>query len=432
MEVRTFRAASLQAALQQVRETLGPDASILQTRERRPGPLGFFKKSMVEVEASVDFSVASRFGVRTPAMPASATSQQPPTSPATDSVLSDSTAGPLPLHNSTSDSPALSSRVSGNLTPGADNPLEDHPTARPPSMALGQHQRIGEGSTSPQAPRVQTPSSHAGLSATMLEMLTELLDNGVPAHQAQTLIEEVCNICTPSQQQDTWLVKGQISQIVARDLKVSGSIEVQPNSSKVVALVGPTGVGKTTTLAKIAAGFRFDLGLDVGLITLDTFRLGAVDQLLQYAELISAPLEVVNSPDQVTGALQRLRECDLILIDTAGRSPRDSEQIGMLGDFLHAAQPDATHIVLSATSSAAHAQETLRKFDRVRATNLIVTKIDEAAQFGSWLPFLREQPLPISYITTGQHVPEDILVASRRRLSSMILGHTHHQEASVG
>lgn len=262
----------------------------------------------------------------------------------------------------------------------------------------------------------------------MLEVQSDLLTSGVKQRLASSLLMEADGSLDAAQRDDVWAIRGRIGQLVAAKLKVSGSIDlknVDRAGPMVVALVGSTGVGKTTTLAKIAAGFRFDLGCRVGLITMDTFRLGAVDQLLQYAELISAPLEVVSSPEQVAQALDRLSECDLVLLDTAGRAPRDAEQLAELRKFLGIARPQATHLVVSATSSTAYVEETLRHFSQLSPTNLLITKLDEAVAFGSWLQLLHNCPLPISYLTTGQHVPQDIAVASSRRITSLLLGTNH-------
>jgi flagellar biosynthesis protein FlhF len=194
----------------------------------------------------------------------------------------------------------------------------------------------------------------------------------------------------------------------------------------VVALVGPTGVGKTTTLAKLAAGFHFDQGTTVGFVTLDTFRLGAVDQLQKYADLLGAPCEVVSAPDQMLPALDRLSHCQLILIDTAGRSPRDGAQLDALNDFLRVAAPSQIHLVLSAASAQSHAQMALEQFAAVHPTHLLLTKLDESTCLGSWYRLLSSGTWPLSYLTTGQHVPEDILVANRRRVASLILGQSSH------
>ncbi len=434
MEVRTFRAASLQEALQQVRESLGPDASVLHTRQVRRGPLSLFSKPIVEVEASRDVPVASRFAT-TGSQPKRDSQPGPRTPPPGGPSASQTQAPPQP-HTA---SPAAFARVQASPLPGPPefppSPQQATPLPtyadlhRPTEIPSAVAERFVADSyrTTPaerSSPSEATPPS--SMTPAMFEVLSELLDGGVAPQLARQLLTEAATMSTQPQQNDPWLVKGQICQQLAAQLKVSGTVDIADGEQQIVALVGPTGVGKTTTLAKIAAGFRFDLGCDVGLITLDTFRLGAVDQLLQYAELISAPLEVVSSPDQVTGALQRLRECDLVLLDTAGRAPGDTEQLAVLQDFLRAAEPDATHLVLSATSSTAHTRDTLAKFSVLNPTNLLITKLDEAVGFGAWLSVLRETNLPVSYLTTGQHVPQDIAVATSRRLASMLLGHSHH------
>ncbi len=119
-----------------------------------------------------------------------------------------------------------------------------------------------------------------------------------------------------------------------------------------VALVGPTGVGKTTTIAKLAANFRLRDGIRMGLVTVDTYRIAAVEQLRTYAEIIDLPMKVVTSPREMRRALEELQGLDLILIDTAGRSPRDELKIQELKSLLNEAQVDEVHLVLSLTVAA--------------------------------------------------------------------------------
>jgi flagellar biosynthesis protein FlhF len=415
MEVYTFRAESLQAALQQVRHSLGPDASVLNTRELRRSRLGIFSKTMVEVEATLDVAVVSRFSEA--AKRPSSTVAQLPSHPR----LEQNAATTQAASSSWSRSEAATSAVphSANSLPGSNS--------RHAGMEAGDL----SGTLNSQGD-FRAPARDSGrMSPAMFEVLSELLDGHVDPILARELLSEAGESCTAAEAHDPWLIRGRLSQLVGAKLNVSGSLEATPGKQQVVAMVGPTGVGKTTTLAKIAAGFRFDVGSQVGLITLDTFRLGAVDQLLQYAELISAPLEVVSSPDQVGNALQRLQQCDLVLLDTAGRAPRDAEQLSVLSDFLRCAKPDATHLVLSATSSVAHAEEAWKQFSVLQPSNLLITKLDEAVGFGSWLSFLRQSNLPISYLTTGQHVPQDIIVASTRRLASLLLTNGQQQGQAV-
>jgi flagellar biosynthesis protein FlhF len=189
-----------------------------------------------------------------------------------------------------------------------------------------------------------------------------------------------------------------------------------------VALVGPTGVGKTTTIAKLAANFRLRERRRVGLITVDTYRVAAVEQLRTYADIIDLPMEIVATPREMHQALARMADLDLVLMDTAGRSPRDEVKILELRAMLAEAAPDEVHLVLSSVASAASLAKTAEQFAAVGTTALVLTKLDEAASLGNLLPLVRSSRLPLSYVTHGQNVPDDIAPADAGRLARGILG----------
>ena len=191
---------------------------------------------------------------------------------------------------------------------------------------------------------------------------------------------------------------------------------------RLVALVGPTGVGKTTTIAKLAANFRLREKRRVGLITVDTYRIAAVEQLRTYADIIDLPMEVVSTPREMHQAVARMADLDLILMDTAGRSPRDEVQIQELKSMLAEAMPDEVHLVLSSVASAKSLANTAEQFAAVGTTALVLTKLDEAASLGNLLPLVRSSRLPLSYLTHGQNVPDDIAPADAGRLARLILG----------
>jgi flagellar biosynthesis protein FlhF len=216
-----------------------------------------------------------------------------------------------------------------------------------------------------------------------------------------------------------------LQRAVARELNLAGPIRTQPGERHVVALVGPTGVGKTTTIAKLAAGFRIEARRRVGLLTIDTYRIAAVQQLKAYAEIMDLPMEVVEKPEQMQPALDALGDVDLVLIDTAGRSPRSDARIDQLAEFLRAARPDETHLVLSATSSSDNIRTTIRGFQPVGATSVILTKLDETPHTAGVLSAMtasdRHHATPLSYVTHGQQVPDDIAVADAPHLVTSLL-----------
>ena len=149
-----------------------------------------------------------------------------------------------------------------------------------------------------------------------------------------------------------------------------------------MALVGPTGVGKTTTIAKLAANYRLREKQRVGLITVDTYRVAAVEQLRTYADIIDLPMEVVATPREMREAVARMRNLDLVLMDTAGRSPRDEIRIQELRSLLTEAEADDVHLVLSATAGTKSLAATAEKFADVGTTALLLTKLDEATSLG--------------------------------------------------
>jgi flagellar biosynthesis protein FlhF len=175
-------------------------------------------------------------------------------------------------------------------------------------------------------------------------------------------------------------------------------------------------------VAKLAASFKLVHGLRVGLVTVDTYRIAAVEQLRTYAEIIDLPLAVANDPGEMSQALGELGEVDIAFIDTAGRSPRDEVKIRELADFMVQARPDEVHLVLSAGTTERTLRSAVERFTQVRADRLILTKLDEAEGLGAVLGVLGQANRPVSYLTTGQAVPDDIEPADGRRLARVILG----------
>ena len=189
-----------------------------------------------------------------------------------------------------------------------------------------------------------------------------------------------------------------------------------------LALVGPTGVGKTTTVAKLAAAYKLRHGKRVGLITTDTYRIAAVDQLRTYANIIGIPLRVALTPAEMAAACHDLRDCDAILIDTAGRSPNDAARIDEIRRFVEAASPHQVHLVLSSTFSEPVLLQTIERFAPVRADRIIFTKLDEAVSFGVLVNVMRRAGKELSFVTTGQEVPEHLEPGRAERLARLVLG----------
>ena len=187
---------------------------------------------------------------------------------------------------------------------------------------------------------------------------------------------------------------------------------------RVVALVDRP-VGKTTTLAKIGALFSIFGQKKVAFITADTYRVAAMEQLRTYAEIINVPLEVVYTPQDMRKALQKHTDVDLVLIDTAGRNPRSDMSMAELRAFLEAAQPDETHLVISINTRTCDLYEIVDRFALCGVNRLIFSKLDETTRLGPMLTIVNSHNVPISYVTYGQNVPQDIRPLIRLILPSV-------------
>jgi flagellar biosynthesis protein FlhF len=378
MEVKHFRAKSLQEALRLVRQELGPGAAVLQTRQVDPGLWGWLSGArQIEVSASCEVNVPSRFARDAPG----------------------------------------SSRTSGT----DDAEFDDYGSEANSARTSLRDQLDGLQSMVEELCRQSSATRHEELPAPLFALFTDLIDAEVSEPIARELVERVRMTLSETDRDDPVLVKARLIRQLENEIDCCGPLVVTPGRRRVVALVGPTGVGKTTTIAKLAAHFHLQQRNRVGLLTVDTYRIAAVDQLRTYAEIINLPMEVAATPREVRTALGQLAEMDLVLIDTVGRSPRDEVRIQELQSLLAEAQADEVHLVLSSVASAASARTAVDHFAPLGASALIVTKLDEASGLGSMLPLLRHSGLPLSYVTHGQNVPQDIAPADRRRLARAIL-----------
>jgi flagellar biosynthesis protein FlhF len=221
--------------------------------------------------------------------------------------------------------------------------------------------------------------------------------------------------------------QGLLRENISNRLQVSSHPLAGRKGQHRLALVGPTGVGKTTTLAKIAAHYLSSVSSSIALITIDTYRIAAVEQLKVYGAIMNLPVEVVISPEQLEQALARHHDKELILIDTAGRSPRDTLCIEELATFLRPDLEIDKHLVLSATTRSSELFEAVKRFDQLGIDQTIITKTDECATLGILFDIQTHNPnrvIPFSWITNGQRVPEDLLAASRELVTDMILSST--------
>ncbi|MGQ9770321.1 MAG: flagellar biosynthesis protein FlhF [Thermogutta sp.] len=391
MDVRTFRASTMHEALAIVRKELGPDAAILRTREVRvrrwfgllPG------RPQIEITASTNVNVPSRL----PPQPFLGNGLN--RDPIVEAGLS--------LERSAAETRALAMRT------GAFHPEVQHRLENMEHMLRTLCRRNGT-------------SVPYDWPEHLFKVYTDLIDADLREEDARELLERVRAEATRDRADEPMLIKARLARILESELAATQPIRIFPGRCRVCALVGPTGVGKTTTIAKLAANFRLRENRRVALITVDTYRIAAVEQLRTYADIIDLPMHVVSTPREMRDAVKDFTGFDLVLIDTAGRSPKDEIKIRELRTLLNEAHADEIHLVLSSVASAKTLLQTLEQFRTVGPTALVLTKLDEAPSFGGLLPILRSSGLPVSYLTNGQNVPDDIEVAQPSRLARLVLG----------
>ena len=216
-------------------------------------------------------------------------------------------------------------------------------------------------------------------------------------------------------------VKEALVSYLENAVDLSAGIKLEPNKTKIVALIGATGVGKTTTLAKIAAKFVLEQGVSAALITADTYRISAVEQLKTYSDIIGLPIEIVYSPGELKQAIDKHRDKQLILIDTAGRSQHNDYQIQELKELLSVEPEVEKHLVMSATTKYRDAKDILRNFAVCEPNRILFTKIDETSSLGLIVNLLFGHSTVLSYLTDGQSVPDDIFPAETHKLADLLL-----------
>jgi len=190
---------------------------------------------------------------------------------------------------------------------------------------------------------------------------------------------------------------------------------------KIWSFIGPTGVGKTTTLVKLAAHFRLKLAKKTTLITLDTYRIGAVEQLKTYAHILEVSLDSAQDPDELKQIIDRNRDQDILLIDTPGRSPSQRSHLDELKGLLTAHPRIENHLLLSATTKEKDLHQVVDRFSLLPIASYIFSKVDETEEYAPMLNQLMRDRRPLSYLTCGQRVPEDIELATKGKVADLVL-----------
>jgi flagellar biosynthesis protein FlhF len=421
MEMKRYRAATLREALDDVKREMGTSALIISTEKvRQEGILGLFGKDLVEVTAAAGSET-------TPERRAPVSKRQ----------------APAQRMASAANAYAAGARTSSRADEALPSPSRlDEPLGAQLveiSRSLGElrqmYSTISSGrhtAPRPADPRVvqqldeirnllEMPRSSALFTANTpaMNLLQRLIESGVDERLANRIVES-CQLRVAGLSDAGREALAQVAhQALSRALAVTGDL-IEQNTRGALALVGPTGVGKTTTIAKLAAR-AVARRKSVALISIDTFRIGAAEQLRIYARILGVPYHVVDKPVDIRRALASHADKDLILIDTIGSSPRDSARLDEMTPLIRADPQIQPHLVLAINTRSTDLARCREAYSRFSPKSLIFTKLDESNASGVMLDTVVLSKMAISYICFGQNVPEDIAPAVSADLARLIL-----------
>jgi flagellar biosynthesis protein FlhF len=409
MRVKRYVADTMSDALQQIRGELGKDAIILNTKPIKTGGfLGLFTKKKIEVIAAIDQNDK----------PASA-AKQPPLKKQPDRYSELET----PIFP-----PVLAKEESKN--PQQPNiPFETASYSQPQTKKeVTQLSKEIEEMKGMFWKLMMTEGTQSHLPPALLAVSQRLADQEVQEKIIMSIMERVLEQLGPEDLHDDKKVYGKVKDHLHNLLVRSpGYAEPIGQTIRFVQLIGPTGVGKTTTLAKLAAENVIEHGKRVGMMTSDTYRIAAVEQLKTYANILNIPLKVIYSPDELAPALERLSDCDLVFLDTAGRNYKNREFVEEINRFLYKDKHSLTFLVVSLTSKYRDIEDIINSFSGVHIDKVIFTKSDETSTYGTVLNLVVNHGLSLSYFTTGQNVPDDIEIATPEMVISMLVGDGAHE-----
>lgn len=373
MKVKKYIANTMPEALEVIRKELGPEAVILHSKEvKRKGFFGFSNKKCIEVIATID---------------------------------------PQPIQSKDKQKKNNSIKTSKTVLRNKEDKEQATILAE-----INHLKKMME---------LQSKQAGADLPLDYQLAFKDLIDQEVDPAIAEEIIQAVIKQLENNQDQANQEEIQQTMKLVITEKIKQYAFQGISDEKKIIQFVGPTGVGKTTTIAKIAAKLMLEKGKKVAFITTDTYRIAAIEQLKTYARILNVPLEVAYHADDYKKAIEKLARYDVILVDTAGRNFRDEKYVQELQKIMGDYENIATYLVLALTAKSKDLNDIYDQFYQIPLEALIFTKIDETTQYGSMLNIVLHKQIGIAYATNGQDVPDNILHLSAKAVSKLVVGETN-------
>lgn len=450
MRVKQYVVETMPEAMLQIRKDLGSDAVILSTKEIKVGGvLGMFRKKRIEVVAAVDKEQTNQ------AKESAAKQMQNPFTPVPRAYVPEAYAQTARSFATASNEEGAAAAVDPK---GQENaaavPSVSQSSDRDEKMDYSSDSVVSEHKPRPQGADFSGSTSSMGDRAPhhqqdmllneiqdLKQMMTRLSKQGTAA---EMLPEPLVKFQERMAEQEIWpevweswlapiqrsLSEGELhepdaAEALRSEVTTFLNDRIQEGilpDTRIVYVAGPTGVGKTTTIAKLAAEQMFKKQRKVGFITSDTYRISAVEQLRTYASILNVPLEVVQSPGDTQRAISRLEHCDLIFMDTAGRNYRNELLVSELQSLLAPVENSETFLVMSMTGKSADMVQITEHFSKYGLDKVIFTKMDETGTCGPLFNLLHRFPLKLAYVANGQNVPDDLLKPDADWLCKVLLG----------
>jgi flagellar biosynthesis protein FlhF len=387
MQIKKFRADDTAEALSLIRKEFGSRAVILSSKDvdRGAGVFGFRKKYCVEITA------------------------------ATDAEPTQTGSGP---ESGLVEKMSLKMRVKDSVAPVS---LKGRRSASHSRREKNMN-RVGRFKPAKLKGRFSGKRDH---SMQFFGLYKELQDQGVKEHIAMDLVKELGRFSSLKRGFSAEDLKQGVVDILKKMGAVTKPIKIIRGEQMIAAMVGPTGVGKTTTIAKLAAVGGLKNGRKLGMITLDDKRIGAVAELAVYSRIFDVPMEVASTRRQLEQSLYNLRRKDVILIDTPGISRNENALLRRMQDLLQSVKSAEIHLLMSATTREKDFKTILDRFKVMNINRLIFTRLDDSMEYGDLLNQLIDTRIPASYFADGPQVPENIEVATLDRLVALILKKGH-------
>lgn len=474
MQVKKFEAPTIQEALKVIKQEMGPDAIILSTKENRGG-FGLMKKGSVEVTAAISKKDLQKKLMAEKMLPqdvkqkiwdSSATKQKniyddyferQLEKSNNDKIEISSNAPRKPAKNDgreelrekryveimEEDVPEKTVRANSRSEKISMEILRPNPSAVPKAPASARTEEAPSQVKALEAEiddlkmmvkhlansRVQPqPEAEEGGGQTdeMLDAYRHLIQAGVDKRYARELVKSAEFELNPMERRNSAAIQEKMAMAFMERIQIADVLKnvgaaSGVSTTKFIAIVGPTGVGKTTTAAKIASQAFIEKRMRVGLINLDSYKVAAADQLATYAKLMNCPFRSVNNKAELQQAVHDFSSLDLVIIDTTGRSQKDQSSLNEMKNLLSVIKDLSVLLTVSATTRESDVSDIVGRFKIFGPEGLIFSKLDETSVFGPIFNAQIKTGIPLTFFTVGQRVPEDIERASAERLVALLL-----------